>query len=69
MKFAPRLVLAAVVCRLVCSGPPGKWKRALARKGSVKLRARVTFVPAGGDPLTVTRKVKLVKKPARPGSA
>lgn len=39
----------------------GKWKRALARKGSVKLEARVTFVPTGGDPRTVVRKAKLLK--------
>ena len=39
----------------------GKWKRALLRKGSVKLRAQVTFVPTGGDPNTVVRKAKLVK--------
>jgi len=40
----------------------GKWKRALVRKGSVKLGAKVTFVPTGGDPKTVVRKVKLVLK-------
>lgn len=41
----------------------GKWKRALSRKGFVKLRARITFVPSGGDSLTVVRKARLVKKP------
>lgn len=40
----------------------GKWKRALARKGFVKLRARVTYVPTGGDAKTVVRPVKLIKK-------
>jgi hypothetical protein len=40
----------------------GKWKRALMRKGSVKLHAKITFVPNGGDPMTVVRKAKLVKK-------
>jgi hypothetical protein len=38
----------------------GRWKRKLERTGSVKLRARVTFTPTGGDPSTVTRTVKLL---------
>lgn len=47
----------------------GKWKRALARKGFVRLGAKVTFVPTGGDPNTVVRKVKLLLKLPRTGGA
>jgi hypothetical protein len=37
----------------------GKWKRRLLRTGAVNLRARVTFTPTGGDPRTITKKVRL----------
>jgi hypothetical protein len=57
--------------RLSLGGPGGatlaiKAKGALARKlvrvGQVKLRAAITFTPSGGDPRTLARSVKLIKR-------
>ena len=40
----------------------GKAKRTLAEQGKVKLRAAVTFTPAGGTPNTERKRVKLVRR-------
>ena len=40
----------------------GKAKKALKKKGKLNVRASVTFTPTGGQPITETTKVKLVKK-------
>lgn len=37
----------------------GSWKRKLTRTGEVKLNAKVTFVPAGGEARTQTRRIVL----------
>jgi hypothetical protein len=40
----------------------GKARKKLARTGKAKVNPRVTFIPTGGDSLTLGTKVKLVKK-------
>ena len=40
----------------------GKKKRKLEQTGKVKLKVRVTYTPAGGDPSTQPRKLKLTKR-------
>jgi hypothetical protein len=40
----------------------GKFSRLLSRVGKVKLRARVTFTPTGGDPNTQVRTIGLIKR-------
>jgi hypothetical protein len=40
----------------------GKRKRKLNRTGIVKVKAKVTFTPTGGDPNTRAKTVKLVKR-------
>ncbi len=40
----------------------GRTKRKLAAAGKVKVKVSVTFSPAGGDPNTAKRKVKLKKR-------
>jgi hypothetical protein len=45
----------------------GKKKRTLERTGKVKVKAKVTFTPTGGDPNTQAKTVKLEKKRAGAG--
>lgn len=40
----------------------GKKKRTLERTGKVKVKAKVTFTPTGGDPNTQAKTVKLIKR-------
>jgi hypothetical protein len=41
--------------------PKGKAKKQLLKKGKAKVKAKVTFKVTGGDPLTKTKKLKLVR--------
>ena len=43
----------------------GRKKEKLADKGKVKVEAKVTYTPTGGDPKALSAKVKLVRKPKR----
>lgn len=43
----------------------GRWKRVLDRRGAVKVRARITFLPTGGEPRTLTRQIRLLKAPPK----
>ena len=38
----------------------GKTKKKLKKKGKAKVKAKVTFKVTGGDPVTKTKKLKLV---------
>ena len=40
----------------------GKARRKLADEGSAKLRLSVTFTPSGGDPNTLSKKLKLKQR-------
>jgi hypothetical protein len=40
----------------------GKQRRKLIKTGAVKLKARITYTPTGGDPSTESRKLKLAKR-------
>ena len=40
----------------------GKAKRKLKRKGKAEVKAKVTYTPAGGEPNTKTKRVKLKRK-------
>jgi YVTN family beta-propeller protein len=42
--------------------PKPKAKKQLAKKGSAKVRVKVTFFPTGGDKLTKSRPVKLIQR-------
>ncbi len=40
----------------------GKAKRKLNRTGKVKVKAKFTFIPSGGTPKSLTKKIKLIKR-------
>jgi hypothetical protein len=42
--------------------PRGKTARLLARTGKAKVKIKVIFQPNGGDPITATRTIRLVKQ-------
>ena len=42
--------------------PKGKAKKKLSKKGKVKVKAKVTYIPDGGEPNTERKKIKLVKR-------
>ena len=41
--------------------PKGKAKRRLNSKGLAKVKAKVKYTPAGGPPVTRTKRIKLLK--------
>jgi hypothetical protein len=58
---AARAISAAGSVNLLVKAK-GKRKRTLDRTGKVKVRAKVTFTPTGGDPNTQAKTVKLIKR-------
>ena len=41
----------------------GRKRGRLNRTGKVKVKAKVTYTPTNGDPLTQPRRIKLIKRP------
>jgi hypothetical protein len=67
------LVLGAAGTARLAISPAGRKERALGRTGRAKIVAKVTYIPAGGDPLTKAKKIRLVRRHRgraahRPGS-
>jgi hypothetical protein len=60
-QVAARTVSAAGKVKLRVKSK-GKKKRKLNRTGNVKVRAKVTYTPTGGEPNTKAKRIKLTKK-------
>jgi hypothetical protein len=56
------LVLGGAGTARLAIVPTGRKERSLIRTGRAKIVARVTYLPAGGDPLMKTKKIRLVKR-------
>jgi hypothetical protein len=60
-RIATRIVSAAGKVKLKFR-PKGKKRRKLNRTGKVKVRGTVTYTPTGGEPNTMAKAIKLVKR-------
>ena len=56
------LVLGGAGTARLAIVPTGRKERSLMRSGRAKIVARITYVPAGGDPLTKAKKIRLVRR-------
>jgi len=56
------LVLGGAGTARLAIVPTGRKERSLIRRGRAKIVARITYVPAGGDPLTKVKKIRLVRR-------
>ncbi len=61
MKADEELVEAASKEKLPIK-PKGKAKKKLSKKGKAKVKAKVTYIPDGGEPNTQSKRMKLVKR-------
>ncbi|MDX6582462.1 MAG: hypothetical protein QOI10_1646 [Solirubrobacterales bacterium] len=59
---APRQTVGAAGSVKLKIKARGKARKRLKRHGSAKLEAKVTYTPTGGDPNTLTKKVKLIRR-------
>jgi DNA-binding beta-propeller fold protein YncE len=60
--LSSKAVTAAGKVKLLVKTKKGKKRRKLNRRGKVKVRAKVTYTPTNGDPLTKTKRIKLIKR-------
>jgi hypothetical protein len=60
-RATAKTVSAAGRVRLLVKAK-GKPKHKLNRTGKVKLTAKVTYTPTGGDPNTKSKRIKLIKR-------